>query len=173
MSKPIAADWDLIKSLILKGLTPRQVSEQTGVSYEAIRKRGQREGWDKEKSQIAHYVSQAVAKDVTEGQRNYLNRVINLGNKVLDALERQDKFSLDDLETVAGVITKLDPVQRRALGLDTQENNAPRTSLVQVVVQSAPGTSTPLRIVQTSATSAATIDVEADTQQNSDSDSSR
>lgn len=163
MPKPLVADWDLIKSLILKGLTPKQVSEQTGISHEAIRKRAQRSNWDKEKAKIAAVVSQAVQRDVTEGQKNYLNRVIRLGDRMLDVLEQQENYSLEDLEAVAGIITKLDPVQRRALGLDVDGATQRHQTLVQVVIQQPPS-ALPVEFdeptEQSSSTSPTTIDVE-------------
>lgn len=151
MPKPLSADWDLAKSLILKGFTQRDAAKQIGVSYDALKKRAYREQWDKERDKVADAVSRVVVKETTEAAKGHVHKVVAILEKHLEALEKRSPrgLTLEECETAAKLLDRLDQIGRRNHGLDAQEAGNQRQSLVQVIVQSGSTShpAPPMRIV--------------------------
>lgn len=124
-------DYDSARILHSKGLSIRQIHEETGIPYEALLKYAQRHQWTSARTKIVQRVSDNVQAQLVERSSGHLLKISGLADKVIDKLIAQDlaTLKLNDLQTLATVADTFDKVARRAYGLDADNSSRPRVTV--------------------------------------------
>lgn len=135
MPRKLDADWEQAKSLYLKGLSLKTISEQTGIPHGALRQRSVRYKWAIGKTKTDDLVSQAVTEVVARDAKGHVETVISLLGSHLQSLKKRDPDSLDleEFDAATRILERLNNIGRKTHGLD-QEMAQKGNGLVQIVV---------------------------------------
>jgi hypothetical protein len=151
----IRTDWEAIKTLVVSGVGFKEVADQTGVGWESIRKRAQREGWPypaavarKAKEMMASVskpmvrvdnqsvpsvpevdseldLQGIVADSWLERAENHRVLAFNIAHKALKGSKSVPIRGWRDIDTA-------DKMARRAAGLDSTEGTTVNVGLTLV-----------------------------------------
>lgn len=118
-------DYDTAKLLKLKGLSYKQISDQIGIPYEALKRYGIRHGWDNARDKIDKIVSQTVTEQLITQSGAHLLKMSSVAGQALDQVAQEVAAlpSLDALEKLARVADVFDRIARRTYGLDAQQQH--------------------------------------------------
>lgn len=132
------ANWDLAKSMCLKGMPLKDIAKQTGIGYEPLRQRAHRYKWVQTATEASRAVTLAVTERMTDVATQHIDRILGYADGALTNLEKRGyDVAISDLQTLVNVADKLDQMKRRSLRLD--EQHAKPSSLVQVNVNAGNG----------------------------------
>jgi hypothetical protein len=136
-------DYEPAKVLHAKGLTIREIANQTKIPEEAIQAYSRRHKWRQERAKAMQLVSDGVQAQLAAMAGKHLIDVSGIVSKSIDALALKDLKSmpLDDVHTFATSVEVLDRIARRTYALDNQEGKITLNMAVQV---SPPSTTKPL-----------------------------
>ncbi len=117
--------WYLIKTAYQNGEgSCRELAERFYVSRYAVEARCKREGWRRQKSEIAQKVTEKVVEDLVSMQKRHVEEVMARGERYyadLDAaraeLLKSDRIDPFSLESLIRTEVRVDLFMRRALGL--------------------------------------------------------
>lgn len=129
-------DYEAAKTLFLRGLTIKQISDKLSIPYDALAKFCQRRQWDKDRTKNSQILSKHVQDQFSEAAGRHLSKITGLTDKAIDALLTKDvqTLDLDALETLGKVADTFDRIARRSYGLDQQEGKI----TVNMAVQASP-----------------------------------
>lgn len=135
--------WREIQTAYTGGIPLREVARKMGISAGTILSRAKRENWTQQaaiaklkvRPELARDLlapssdittSQAVAATMRERADRYLNRMADVGERVLPHLEG---LTPQELLEESDKIDRIDRVARRTFGLDKQTGEAPIINL--------------------------------------------
>jgi len=123
--------------MYVKGLPAKQIAEQTGISFAALRQRIRREHWDADVTKAVTAMSHAVTRSLEQSATHWVAEIDGFVRDALQAIKRRDKNSLaiKDLKTLIETAELADRMARRTYRLDNEPSKAVHSSLVQVNVQ--------------------------------------
>lgn len=115
-------DYDSAKILHAKGLTIKQISDETGIPYDPLLKYAQRHEWTSDRTKAVQKLSDNVQAQLIERSTGHLLKMSGFADKALDNLLTRPiaDMPLDDLQTLAQVADTFDRIARRTYGLDQQ-----------------------------------------------------
>lgn len=121
-------DYDAARILHAKGLTIKQIADETGIPYAPLMKFAQRHQWTLARTKVVQRVSTNVQDKLVERSTGHLLKISGFADKAIDnlLLRPLDGMKLGDLQTLASVADTFDKIARRTYGLDKQEE---RTSV--------------------------------------------
>lgn len=136
MAAPLSIDWDALKLLRVKGMSYKEIAKQVGIKETTVRKRGEREQWDKAATEAAQTVSRAVVGALESKGLEHGHRISRILERQLDSIERRDPDSLDEetLQKLVNTFDALDKIGRRTYGLDQAANQQRPPIAVQITV---------------------------------------
>jgi len=79
MPAPVIADWDLIQTLYIQGLSPKRIMDRTGISQSTIQSRAKRYRWTALRAELASDLTRAATatlEDLSSRTKNKLGAVI-------------------------------------------------------------------------------------------------
>ena len=137
MPKHLKADYASAKALFLTGLPLPDIAEKTGINYGALRQHARRHNWVQNKGDIETIIEKHVATSIEDAAKRYIERSIKLDSRVFSALEakRIEAMELEELEKVATIMAKVNPVARSNRGLDDDKHKTIHVGLTQNVVE--------------------------------------
>ena len=118
----LSADWSAFKAMYVKGVPAKQIAEQTGISFDALRQRIHREHWDDDVTKAEQAVAHSVTLDLVQQGKSWVNRVSKVLNSHISFIEHTDLSSLKlkDFEGLVRALETLDRIGRRNYGLDQE-----------------------------------------------------
>ena len=128
MSK-LGNDYATAKALHVKGLSIRQISEKTGISYDALAKYAVRNGWTELRDKSVQLLSNHVQGKMVEAATKHLLDMSDLADTAITCIKGKPigAMPLDDLAKLASIADTFDRIARRTHRLD--EASGPKTQL--------------------------------------------
>lgn len=136
MSTAIAPDWPGIKAMYIRGLPAKQIAEQTGVSFGALRARITRQKWDADVTKVEAAMSHAVTCSLQDRAVKWVAEIDGFVRDSLTAIKKRDKDSLNlkDLKTLLESAEIADRMGRRTYGLENESKAQNGQTLVCVTL---------------------------------------
>src|SRR5436190_506300 len=102
MPAPIAADWSALRAMYVKGVPAKQIAEQAGISFPALRQRISRERWDDDVTKAVTAMSHAVTRSLEQAATRWVSEIDDFVCDTLQSMKRRNKDSLalKDLKTL-------------------------------------------------------------------------
>ncbi len=116
-------DYSTAKILHAKGLSIKQISDNTGIPYPALVKHAQRNEWDKNLDKAVQSLSNHVQADLSRTSESHVRNVVKLGlNRINSLLDYDFEKAVQglDAEGYLRCFDMLDKILRRSLRLDEQ-----------------------------------------------------
>lgn len=125
MRKPATTvDWDLAKSLVIRGVPMPEVAKQLCCNYSALRSRSSRENWKVTAAVASDLMGQSATRTMQSRGELWGNRVADLLEKHLAYLESlpPEDITLAELDQTTKILERIDGMGRRTLGLDNAQS---------------------------------------------------
>jgi len=136
MARTFEADWGLIKTLVIKGVPVKKISEQSGVPVNVIAQRKYRQKWRSEITRANAVITENVITACASTAKGHVNTVIQLLGDHLDGLRsRGVPMKWEDFDTATKILDRLDTIGRRAHGIDNDGAGHGTAGLVQIIIQ--------------------------------------
>jgi hypothetical protein len=137
MAKKLAVDWDKLKSLYIKGVPLKQIADNNGVPFSALRARAHRYKWSEHATEITQILQRDVTKELQETGKEHVSEIIGLLKRAKNALRNIDVEAepVEAIEVYAKTLDRLDQIGRRSHGLDAENNRTIHVGLIQPVVE--------------------------------------
>lgn len=161
MPNRLAIDWDQLKTQYIKGLPLKEIAEQNGVSFAALRTRASRYKWADDVAAASQVLQRTVTQTISNRAKNHVETILEVLESHVKALKKRDPESLDfeELDLASKVLDRLDQIGRRSHGIQDEQSAGRSQTLVQVVINTS--NKADLTVMEEEETTqGATIDVE-------------
>lgn len=143
-------DYGMAQLLRTKGLSYKQISDQTGIPLAALSRYGQRHDWDIKRDKCVALVSNVVADTMVDRITSHINGIADFADQVIGSLRQRpiDSMEMDDLSKLASVANTFDSMYRRAMRLDEQQGVSKGVNIALTVNAGQPGSANSDRVIE-------------------------